>query len=488
MAMLPAGATCRLSHGPGPAISPRSAQGTPMNHDYDAIVIGAGVIGTATGFELAKRGYRTLNVDKQPTAGSGSTCNTCAIIRLHYSTPDGCAMARESYFHWLDWGRYLGVADEMGLAQYVNTGCLVFKNDHNKNLVNVMAALDELHVAHENLTAAQVGARFPWLDTRSFGPPVTTDDERFGEPTGGRIRGAVYIPESGYIDDPTLACHNLQRAGEAHGGEYRFGAEVVDILKEPDRGRTSSSGGAGARANGANGPNAGLRAAGIRLADGTEIRAPVVVNVGGPHSAIINGMAGVLDGMNITTRALKQEVCYVPAPKDMNYHQLAPLLSDGDIGCYSRPTTGNHILIGSEDPPCDVLEWVDDPDDYNRNFTHQWETQVMREAQRVKGLGIPGQTGGLVDLYDVSDDWIPIYDKSDLPGFYMAVGTSGNQFKNAPVAGKLMAELIEQVEGGRDHDADPVTMPLKYTRRTCDVGFFSRLRSLNPDSSYSVIG
>ena len=132
-----------------------------MNHDYDAIIVGAGVIGTATGFELAKRGYRTLNVDKQPAAGSGSTCNTCAIIRLHYSTPDGCAMARESYFHWLDWGRWLGVADEMGLAKYVNTGCLVFKNDHNKNLVNVMAALDELHVAYEDLTAAQVGARFP---------------------------------------------------------------------------------------------------------------------------------------------------------------------------------------------------------------------------------------------------------------------------------------------------------------------------------------
>ena len=435
-----------------------------MNHDYDAIIIGAGVIGTATGFELAKRGYRTLNVDKQPTAGSGSTCNTCAIIRLHYSTPDGCAMARESYFYWLDWGRYLGVADEMGLAQYVNTGCLVIKNDRNRNLVNVMAALDELHVAYEDLAPDEVATRFPWIDTRTYGPPVTTDDDRFGEPTGGNIRGAVYIPESGYIDDPTLACHNLQRANEAHGGEYRFNAEVVEVLKSDGR------------------------VAGIRLADGSQVRAPVVVNVGGPHSAIINGMAGVLDGMNITTRALKQEVCYVPAPAGMDYHQLAPLISDGDIGCYSRPTTGNHILIGSEDPPCDVLEWVDDPDDYNTNFTHQWETQVMREAQRLKGLGIPGQTGGLVDLYDVSDDWIPIYDKSDLPGFYMAVGTSGNQFKNAPVAGKLMAELIDKVEGGHDHDADPVTIPLTYTRRTCDIGFFSRRRSLNPDSSYSVIG
>ena len=168
-----------------------------MRRDYDAVVIGAGVIGVSVGFELAKRGWRTLNVDKQPTAGSGSTCNTCAIIRLHYSTPDGCAMARESYFHWLDWGRHLGVADEMGLAKYVNTGCLVVKNERNKDLVNVMGALDELHVAYEDLSARAVGERFPWIDTRSYGPPVTTDSERFGEPTGEDIRGAVYIPESG---------------------------------------------------------------------------------------------------------------------------------------------------------------------------------------------------------------------------------------------------------------------------------------------------
>jgi sarcosine oxidase subunit beta len=112
----------------------------------------------------------------------------------------------------------------------------------------------------------------------------------------------------------------------------------------------------------------------------------------------------------------------------------------------------------------------------------------MREAQRIPELPIPEQQKGLVDLYDVTDDWLPIYDISDLPGFYMAVGTSGNQFKNAPVAGKLMAELIEKVEAGHDHDNDPVKFHMKYTRRECNIGFFSRLRELNPDSSYSVIG
>jgi len=103
-------------------------------------------------------------------------------------------------------------------------------------------------------------------------------------------------------------------------------------------------------------------------------------------------------------------------------------------------------------------------------------------------LRVPNQMQGVVDLYDVSDDWIPIYDKSDLPGFYMAIGTSGNQYKNAPVAGVMMAELIDKVEAGHDHDKDPVQFYMKYTGRIFNVGFYSRLREINPDSSFSVIG
>ena len=71
----------------------------------------------------------------------------------------------------------------------------------------------------------------------------------------------------------------------------------------------------------------------------------------------------------------------------------------------------------------------------------------------------------MVDLYDVSDDWIPIYDRSDLDGFYMAVGTSGNQYKNAPRCRRMMAELIERCENGQDHDRDPVQYNAVYTGR-----------------------
>ncbi len=95
---------------------------------------------------------------------------------------------------------------------------------------------------------------------------------------------------------------------------------------------------------------------------------------------------------------------------------------------------------------------------------------------------------GCVDLYDVSDDWIPIYDRSSVGGYYMAIGTSGNQFKNAPVAGAMMAALIDYCEGGGDHDRNPLQFPLHYVDASIDVGFYSRLRQINPDSSFSVIG
>jgi sarcosine oxidase subunit beta len=304
----------------------------------------------------------------------------------------------------------------------------------------------------------------PILDTRGFGPPALPSDARFGTPTKDAIAGALYIPESGLISDPKQSTHNVQRAAEAKGGKFLFNAQVAEIRKKDNQ------------------------VQGITLADGTQLDAPVVINVAGPHSFQINRMAGVEDEMNIKTRALRQEVCHVPAPEGFDYNHLGTIISDGDVGCYSRPEVGNHILIGSEDPECDTLEYIEDPDNYNTDFTEQWTTQVMREAQRIPEMRIPNKPSGIVDLYDCTDDWIPIYDKSSLKGFYMAVGTSGNQFKNAPVAGAFMAQLVQEVENGHDHDKDPVHFTMKYTKRPCNIGFYSRLRKINPDSSFSVIG
>ncbi len=434
-----------------------------MTDRADVVIIGAGIIGAATAFELAKAGVKTVSVDKNPAAGYGPTAASCAIIRVHYSTLAGTAFAYESYFHWRDWRDYLEIDDERGLAEFRETGCLVMQTPQNNHLEKHISLSAELDIPFEIWDAVRIKEVLPFYDLDTFGPPKLLSDECFGQPGREPVKSGVFWPTAGYVTDPQLATHNLQRAAEAKGSRFAFGRRVIEILKQADR------------------------VSGIRLDDGSSVEAPVVVNVAGPHSAKVNAMVGALDDMRITTRALKQEVAHVPAPDGYRYYDLAPVTSDSDIGVYSRPEHGDHILLGSEDPECDPREWVD-PDDYDQNFTEQSTVQVYRYAQRVPTLGIPSQTKGVVDLYDVTEDWIPIYDKSCVPGFYMAIGTSGNQFKNAPIAGKMMAALIDHCEAGNDHDTTPMTFRLPRIARDIDVGFYSRKRAVNLESSFSVLG
>lgn len=431
---------------------------------YDAIVIGAGVIGCCAAYELAKQGYKTLSVDKLPGAGYGSTSASCAIIRTYYSAFETCALAYEGWYYWKNWAAYIGegVADD--LIDYKDVGCLVIKTPHNKDLSVVCETMDAIGCPYEHLTAAEIPGRLAGADTRRFAPAKRPDDPGFGEATGPAVAGAVFFPRGGYVSDPMLAAVNARQAAEREGAQFLFGARIVEIRQD------------------------GGRVAGVTLDDGRRIDARVVVNVAGPHSAIVNEMAGATADMNISTRALRHEVAHVPAPAGVNFERDGVVYSDSDIHTYARPEVGNHILIGSEDPECDPKEWIDDPDSFDGNFSDQWKIMVMRMAQRLPDLPVPEQARGVVALYDVSDDWMPVYDKSALPGFYMAVGTSGNQFKNAPVAGKIMAALVDACENGHDHDADPLMFELEHIGKRIDLGAFSRKREINPNSSFSVIG
>ena len=432
-----------------------------MTRTADVIVIGAGVIGAATAFELAKQGRHVIVVDRLTQAGHGSTAGSCAIIRMHYSTFDGTAFAWEGYHYWRDWADYLEARDEP-LAQFKEVGCLVMKTGMNGGLVKHMENSAKLSCPFEEWDPARICEALPIYNLDRFAPAKRLDDPAFGEPTGGALEGAVLWPNAGYVTDPALSAQNLLEAAKRHGAEAVLGHEVTGVLQQSGR------------------------VTGVSLSDGSELHAPVVINVAGPASAKINAMAGVLGDMTIETKPLRQEVVHVPSPAGFDFEANGMIVSDSDISLYCRPEHGNNILVGSEDPECDTHQWVDDAA-YDENFTDQWTTQAQRYAQRVPSLGIPSRMKGVVDLYDASTDWIPIYDKSSLGGFFMACGTSGNQYKNAPIAGKLMAALVAHEESA-DHDTDPLVFDLPYIGENVNAGFYSRKRPINEESSFSVLG
>jgi glycine/D-amino acid oxidase-like deaminating enzyme len=397
----------------------------------DAVVIGAGVIGSAVALELARGGRTVVVVDKGPAPGAGSTSSSSSIIRFSYSTTDAVLTAWEAAALWDDWAGHLGAVDPDGMARFVQTGMLIFHTPGN-NTTRIEQLWDEVGIEYELLDSTALQAKVPGLDTGAYYPPKQIDDPAFADDATSELT-AIFEARSGFIDDPMLSAHNLAFAARGHGAEFRFHQEVVGF--EQTDGRVS----------------------GVLLADGATIHAPVVVNVGGPHSSGINRLAGVAAGMRINHRPLRQEVFTVAAPRGMRLEDGFPATADLDLGQYIRPQMGGTWLIGGTEPECDELHWVDDPDDYDQYPTvEQFEVSMMRAARRVPEFGVPLRPVGLAALYDVADDWVPIYDKSDLPGFFMACGTSGNQFKNAPLAGKFMAAIIDAEAAGNDHDEHPV--------------------------------
>lgn len=434
--------------------------------EFDAVIIGAGVIGGAVAYELSRRGWRTLSIDKGPAAGFGSTSASSAVVRFSYSTRTGVAAAWDGMHYWKNWPDYLGATDERGHARFVQCGMALLIASPDGHHAKVKPIWDELGVPYEEWSHDDLQRRMPAYDLGIHGPPGRADDDAFWSEPSGRLLGALFSPDAGYVDDPQLAAHNLQRAAEAEGALFRYRTEVTAIARS------------------------GGRCTGVGCSDGSTVAAPVVVNVGGPHSAHINKMAGVYDSMNIKTQAIRHETYHVAGPPDVDFSTVGFATADDDNGIYFRPQPGNNILIGTTDPACDPQLPVGADDELGELTADGWELNTMRINKRMPSLGVPlpHDKKGVVDRYDKSDDWIPIYDRTDLDGFYVAIGTSGNQFKNAGVAGHVMAELIEAVEGGHDHDAEPLQVTARYTGLRLDMATFRRNRQIDARSSMTVHG
>jgi sarcosine oxidase subunit beta len=328
----------------------------------------------------------------------------------------------------------------------------------------VRAACESIGIPVEMWDEAELLRRIPYMSTSSYFPPRRIDDERFGDENGERIAGALFCAQSGYVNDPQLAARNLADAVLRRGGAFRWKARVVGIERDPS----------------------GTRVQGVALEDGSRIEAPIVINVAGPHSPFVHRMAfegaSASDDSRVSAKPLKVEVAYVPEPPGSRIDETLPVLADLDVGIYCRPERGGTLVVGSVEPECDELHFLGSPEDLQEGLTQEWNNMVYRAALRFPSLQVPNSAAGLTALYDTTDDWVPIYDRTALGGFYSMRGTSGNQFKNAPVAGRICAQLVEGCENGHDHDKQPLKLPLNYTKGQLDLATWSRLRDVTSTS------
>ena len=224
-----AGAACVTLHGPEEIRQDLSVEtGVKLDRDFTLTV-------NRGGMWMAKKGLKTLSLDRNLEIGHGSTAGSCAIIRMHYSTFDGTAFAWEGYHYWRDWADYLTLGPGANLAKFRETGCLVMKTEENGHLEKHIENSRKLEIPFEEWDEEQILQRMPIYSLESYHPPRTRDDADFGLPNGKHVRGAVFWPNGGYVTDPALSSQNLADAARKFGADFRLGVDVTEILKAGGR-------------------------------------------------------------------------------------------------------------------------------------------------------------------------------------------------------------------------------------------------------------
>lgn len=448
-------------------------------------MIGAGVMGSSIALQLARAGYEVHIIDRNSGPGLGSTSASSAVVRFNYSTLDAVLLSWESYFLWKDWKSLIDGTDGYGKNPFVDS------RDHYAEMVNrgyVMLDVpilsnakteklfQEAGIPYEIWSPSQLKSNMPGIDAGQYWPNKPVKSDEFWN-DASRELGGIFSNSGGYISDPLLATENLAFAAKREGAIFHLRKAVIEITKDSHNGRVNG--------------------VVMRDFDSTSktvsgvpesLSADVIVNVAGPWSTLINRLAGAGNDFTVEIKPLRQEVHQISTPKDI---LPGPILGDLDLGTYMRSGPGGVTLVGGTEPECDPMYWVDPEkiDEVNMTRTVEvFESQTYRLARRFPAAQIPSTPTGVVGIYDVTTDWTPIYDKTDVPGFYVAIGTSGNQFKNAPGVGFVMTHLINQVEAGANHDENPVVYFCQKAKGSISLGTFSRKREKNADSSGTVMG
>jgi glycine oxidase len=184
-----------------------------VTREWDAIVVGAGIIGCAVGRELARRGARTAILESR-TAGAGATQASAGVLAPYIEAPG------EGPLHQLT-VRSLGLYDAFIAELERETGAGV---EYRR--------CGTLEVAPDGVGAARLAALAIW--TRSAGVDARWIDARevmHLEPALGPCEGALLVPAHGYVRVPQLTS-SLVAAAERSGATLIAGEPVKTIAPD----------------------------------------------------------------------------------------------------------------------------------------------------------------------------------------------------------------------------------------------------------------
>ncbi|ABM60392.1 NAD(P)/FAD-dependent oxidoreductase [Verminephrobacter eiseniae] len=356
---------------------------------FDAIVVGAGVIGTSVAYHLARLGCTKVLVLNRTQIGAGTTSQSSGILRTHYSVIENVRLAQASWRVFNDFANYLG--DEEASAGMVKSGYLIAAPDGAK--------LDALRSALDAQRALGIEVRELDAQQASSLLPIARFDD-------AALIG--YEPEAGFAD-AYLVATGFARAARRLGVKIMEGVEVNSLRMEEGR------------------------VVGVETSQG-DFSAPVVVSAQNIWAKDIERWTGIEQPV----KAERHAVLALEGPQPYTFQM--PVYKDlGSPGMlYCRSYGGNQMLV-SEGIVGDKL---DSPDNEQGDISMDYMVEVGAQvADRFPSYETAGVASSWTGAYDVTPDWNPVLGRlQDVPGLVVGYGFSGHGFKLSPAVGLVLAQ------------------------------------------------
>ena len=353
----------------------------------NVVIIGAGVNGLSTAFQLAKRGVKDIVVLERQTVGAGASGKTGALVRCHYANVPEAELTRRSIDIFNNWDEEVGA----GSCGFDPVGFL-----H-------VAPADRLEALRANVASHQavgVDTRLVgWQETQEIEPLLNVED----------IEYAAYEPGSGYAD-PNATMYGFLEAAKQLGVKLFEHTPVTRVLT----------------ANG--------KVTGVETPRGTIATETVLVAAGSWANGLLKPM-----GLDFGQEPVRTQVVIFRWPREVDHTRKHVVVIDAINHSWIRPVGDHGTLIGAERSIGGV-----DPDTLDEG-TPAHSVNVAREVltRRFPVFKEAIMRGGWAGTYMRSADSHPIIDRAPgIDGMWLMTGDSGSSFKTSSAIGICLAEWM----------------------------------------------
>lgn len=354
--------------------------------NFDAVVVGAGVIGLAVAWELHAIGHSVLVVDRA-RPGAAATNVAAGMLapvgELDFGEPELLEM------NMISAGMY---PEFVASVERVCGGTLGYRRTGG------------LHVALDRDEAAELkrvldlqlssGLRAEWL-----GPAAARDLEPGISPT---LTGAVLVEDDGALD-PRVLVAGLLEALATEGVEVRGGTEVTGLRQK------------------------GGRVEGVELSDGSRVGARNVIAAMGADSGRTEWLPSDL---RPPVRPVKGQILELKGdPADPVCDRI--LASER---VYLVPRRDGRLIVGA------TVEELGFDDRVTAGGVHELLREAYRLLPEVAELEFVAAVAG---LRPGTPDNLPVVGKTRLEGLLLATGHYRNGILLAPITARAIADLAD---------------------------------------------